>query len=278
MLKGVFAATLLVLSTSLVSGFVTTPGLDFTHCPREGVLRHGSRVLSPRMEAPKLGQVRLPACKKLCPGCEPWICPLAPQGEDANEPHSESAARLLELREEQELNRDKERLEALAAGVIGVESLEQWEKLIAENNADGHVSVVFWGGSWCRKCMALKPKYVKLAGEMTEEATEGTLRFYYADARGVAQKVGTSRATPPPRILPDELHPSPSRADRPRVAAQSGEPPSVFLKKLAGVGTVPTLQAYAGGELASEYVAGQKVNTVIPKAREMILAVLAQRA
>ena len=103
MLKGVFAATLLVLSTSLVSGFVTTPGLDFTHCPREGVLRHGSRVLSPRMEAPKLGQVRLPACKKLCPGCEPWICPLAPQGQDANEPHSESAARLLELREEQEL-------------------------------------------------------------------------------------------------------------------------------------------------------------------------------
>jgi thiol-disulfide isomerase/thioredoxin len=197
MLKGVFAATLLVLSTSLVSGFVTTPGLDFTHCPREGVLRHGSRVLSPRMEAPKLGQVRLPACKKLCPGCEPWICPLAPQGEDANEPHSESAARLLELREEQELNRDKERLEALAAGVIGVESLEQWEKLIAENNADGHVSVVFWGGSWCRKCMALKPKYVKLAGEMTKEATEGTLRFYYADARGVAQKVGNSRAPPP---------------------------------------------------------------------------------
>lgn len=172
--------------------FVTSAGLHSVFHPRRSA-RVCPAGPSLRMEAPRLGSVVMPPCKKLCPGCEPWICPLAPQEEgDAKTPHSESAARLLELMKEDavraELVLQKAQLEEIAAGVKEIVSKEEWEAVVAQSTQEDLVAVVFWGGSWCRKCQALKPKFVSLAANLGNEQA-GKLRFYYADARSIAKSV-----------------------------------------------------------------------------------------
>ena len=158
------------------------------------------------MEAPRLGSVKMAQCKKLCPGCEPWICPLAPQQEDGDPatatPHSESAARLLELMREDELRVEKVRLEQVLVGVEEIESKAEWDAAVAQTTREDKIAVVFWGGSWCRKCMVIKPKFVQLAASLGKELP-GKLRFFYADARAVSKSViPISNAVPTPRRLP----------------------------------------------------------------------------
>ncbi len=46
--------------------------------------RHGG-VRGIVAETPQLKDVVLPKCKRLCPGCEPWICPLAPKDSQRTE-------------------------------------------------------------------------------------------------------------------------------------------------------------------------------------------------
>ena len=43
---------------------------------------------------------------------------------------------------------------------------------------------------------------------------------------------------------------------------------------MAGVASVPTLQAWQGGVKAGEVVAGTEIKTVVPETRAMILDVL----
>ncbi len=74
-------------------------------------------------------------------------------------------------------------MEAVAAGVQSVNSLEELQQRM--RNVEGQLTtLVFWGGSWCRKCTALKPKFVSLSQILTEQH-DGALQFIYADAKAV---------------------------------------------------------------------------------------------
>ena len=75
-------------------------------------------------------------------------------------------------------------MEAVAAGVVEVRSTEEW--IQAADSTGEKMTVVFWGGPWCRKCQALKPKFVKLAGRFNKEG--GDQQFIYADAKRVGAK------------------------------------------------------------------------------------------
>ena len=221
-------------------------------------------VLRMQRDAPNLKDVMLKPCKTLCKGCVPYICPLAPlQAEEDMEkvqvtflplcdPNlltaewgrvgyvawqiSESQQRMIELRKEDELQRERERMEAIADGVIHMDSRQEFEQKCVMDTT-GRLMVVFWGGSWCRKCTALKPEFVKLTVELTREYGKNILSAY-CDAKAI------SRAT--------------------------DQPPSAILKDVAGVSVVPTIQCWRNGEILSEYVTGVEKKDVMPAVRKMV--------
>jgi hypothetical protein len=115
-------------------------------------------------EFPRLGDVLMKPCKKLCHGCEPWICPMAPKDADPNEV-SESTLRLLKIQEElareAQLEQDRLALEAINAGVLDIVGEDAWREEVIGAPPDRLVAVL-WGSKDCRKCKALKPKFIKL--------------------------------------------------------------------------------------------------------------------
>jgi hypothetical protein len=68
-----------------------------------------------------------------------------------------------ELAKEAELERARLQLEALNAGVLELTTEEQWTTSI-RNSATEQISISLWGSKDCRKCKAIKPKFVKIAG------------------------------------------------------------------------------------------------------------------
>jgi len=152
---------------------------------------------------------------------------------------SESQKRMLELRKEKELEQERERMEAIAAGVIQIDRRHDFEDTVVKD-ASGRLIVVFWGGAWCRKCTALKPEFVKLTAEVTQEYGGDAVRAAYCDAKLIA------KAT-----------------DR---------PPSAILKEIAGVSIVPTVQCWRDGNVLEQYTAGSNRREVMPAVRKMVAA------
>jgi len=70
---------------------------------------------------------------------------------------SESQQRMVQLHKEKELERDRERIEAIAAGVVQIDTRQDFEEKVLHDQSD-RLMVIFWGGPWCRKCTALKPE------------------------------------------------------------------------------------------------------------------------
>ena len=70
---------------------------------------------------------------------------------------SESQQRMLELHKERELENERERMESIAAGVVTINSRQEFDSTCAQDETDTLI-VIFWGGPWCRKCNALKPE------------------------------------------------------------------------------------------------------------------------
>jgi hypothetical protein len=89
---------------------------------------------------------------------------MAPKDSDSNE-LSPSTQRLIEIQEElakeAQLEQDRMALEALDAGVREIIADDQWKTDVLEAPYDRLVAVL-WGSKDCRKCRALKPKFIKL--------------------------------------------------------------------------------------------------------------------
>jgi hypothetical protein len=79
---------------------------------------------------------------------------------------SKSTQRILEIRQEQakeaQLELDRLALEALNAGVLEIDSEQKWSRVVLDAPRDRLVAVL-WGSKDCRKCKALKPRFIKLA-------------------------------------------------------------------------------------------------------------------
>jgi len=135
------------------------------------------------------------------------------------------------------LEAERARMEAVAAGVQSVNSLEELHRLTAD--VEGLMTLIFWGGAWCRKCTALKPKFVSLSQILMQEYSSSALQFVYADAKAV----GSSR--------PDL-------------------PPSLALKEIAGIQSVPTFQCWRGGRVLRSYTAELEVKKVMPSVVRMV--------
>ena len=97
--------------------------------------------------------------------------------------------------------------------------------------------VAFWGGSWCRKCTALKPAFVKTAAVLSEQF-EGRIQCIYCGAKAIAKA--------------------------------SDMPPSIALEKLAGVKTVPTFQCWRNGQVVGEMVSACDRSSLLASLSEMV--------
>ena len=89
---------------------------------------------------------------------------MAPRDSNPGE-LSQSTQRLLEIQEElareAQLEQDRLALEALNAGIVDIVAEDQWRREVLEAPANRLVGVL-WGSKDCRKCKALKPKFIKL--------------------------------------------------------------------------------------------------------------------
>ncbi|KAF6165506.1 hypothetical protein GIB67_015829 [Kingdonia uniflora] len=63
--------------------------------------------------------------------------------------------------------------------IMGVEQLDQ---ILVEAQDVSQPIIIDWMANWCRKCIYLKPKLEKLAGEYW-----GRIKFYYVDVNNVPQ-------------------------------------------------------------------------------------------
>jgi hypothetical protein len=85
---------------------------------------------------------------------------------------SKSTQRILEIREEQakeaQLELDRLALEALNAGVLEIDTEERWTTVVLDAPRDRLVAVL-WGSKDCRKCKALKPRFIRLAAGNHDE-------------------------------------------------------------------------------------------------------------
>eukprot|EP00291_Cryptomonas_curvata_P007994 CAMPEP_0172184812 /NCGR_PEP_ID=MMETSP1050-20130122/19798_1 /TAXON_ID=233186 /ORGANISM="Cryptomonas curvata, Strain CCAP979/52" /LENGTH=160 /DNA_ID=CAMNT_0012858681 /DNA_START=114 /DNA_END=596 /DNA_ORIENTATION=+ len=112
---------------------------------------------------------------------------------------SRSTQRILEIREEQakeaQLELDRLALEALNAGVLEIDSEEKWTTVVLDAPRDRLVAVL-WGSKDCRKCKALKPRFIKLAAGLVDNLPD--TEFHYVDARSV----GNARQQAGVRVVP----------------------------------------------------------------------------
>jgi len=143
---------------------------------------------------------------------------------------------MVQLHEEKELERDRERIEAIAAGVVQIDSRQDFEEKVLHDQSD-RLMVIFWGGPWCRKCTALKPEFVKLTAELSKVHGDNIL-CAYCDSKAIAKATDL--------------------------------PPSSILKNLAGVSIVPTLQCWRRGKVVEEFTSGKDKNEVMPAVRKMV--------
>lgn len=124
---------------------------------------------------------------------------MAPKDADPNEV-SESTLRLLKIQEElareAQLEQDRLALEAINAGVLDIVGEDAWREEVIGAPPDRLVAVL-WGSKDCRKCKALKPKFIKLGAELKREITSDTI-FRYVDARAV----GNARQQAGVKVVP----------------------------------------------------------------------------
>ncbi|KAM3244004.1 hypothetical protein ACQJBY_055738 [Aegilops geniculata] len=64
-----------------------------------------------------------------------------------------------------------------------IDSMEKLDAALASSAEQNQPIIIDWMASWCRKCIYLKPKLEKIAGEFPG------VRFYFVDVNKVPQAV-----------------------------------------------------------------------------------------
>ncbi|VAI61260.1 unnamed protein product [Triticum turgidum subsp. durum] len=64
-----------------------------------------------------------------------------------------------------------------------IDSMEKLDAALASSAEHNQPIIIDWMASWCRKCIYLKPKLEKIAGEFPG------VRFYFVDVNKVPQAV-----------------------------------------------------------------------------------------
>ncbi|KAK1620354.1 hypothetical protein QYE76_025871 [Lolium multiflorum] len=62
-----------------------------------------------------------------------------------------------------------------------IDSMDKLDAALASSTESNHPLIIDWMASWCRKCIYLKPKLEKIAGEYPG------VRFYFVDVNKVPQ-------------------------------------------------------------------------------------------
>ena len=125
---------------------------------------------------------------------------MAPRDADTSE-LSESTQRLLKIQEElakeAQLEQDRLALEALNAGVLDIVAEDGWRNEVI-GAPSGRLVAVLWGSKDCRKCKALKPKFIKL---VAGNAFSDVSKSHFSDVSFVLQNLSVVACPIPFRFI-----------------------------------------------------------------------------